>query len=358
MRIVQIIDTLEIGGAEKMAVSFANSLASRIEFSGLVATRKEGDLKTTIEKNVDYLFLKRKHRFDLKAVWKLRRYCVKNKIEFIQAHSSSFFIACLIKYTLPKIKIIWHDHNGIGIIPKRNGTKILKFFSVFFTGVIAVNKELEQWSKKKLFCKNIIYIQNYVVEKKEYEKSTFLKGETGKRVLYLANLRHQKNHFLLIDVVKIVNKIVPDWTFHLVGMDWEDNYSNQIKAKIEENNLQNTIFIYGSKQDIENIINQSDIAIFTSNSEGLPVALLEYGLYRKPVVSTRVGQIPFIIENNKSGFISEVNDAQTFSNCLIKLMNDQNLRITYGEELQKVILDNYSEEFVIKMYLSWVKEIV
>lgn len=42
MRILQIIDSLAIGGAEKMAVNFANALVEEVEFSGLVATRKEG----------------------------------------------------------------------------------------------------------------------------------------------------------------------------------------------------------------------------------------------------------------------------------------------------------------------------
>ena len=43
MRIVQIIDSLDVGGAEKMAVNYANALVGRIEFSGLVVTRAEGN---------------------------------------------------------------------------------------------------------------------------------------------------------------------------------------------------------------------------------------------------------------------------------------------------------------------------
>ena len=132
MRIIQIIDSLDIGGAEKMAVSFANSLASRMEFSGLVVTRKEGNLKSTVSDDVNYFFLKRKHRFDFIAVLRLRKYCKKNDIRTIQAHSSSFFIACMVKLIYPKIQILWHDHNGIGVIPKREGAIYLQFFSIFF----------------------------------------------------------------------------------------------------------------------------------------------------------------------------------------------------------------------------------
>lgn len=357
MRIIQIIDSLDIGGAEKMAVSFANSLASKMDFSGLVVTRKEGNLKSSIKENVDYLFLKKKHRFDFLAVIRLKKYCKKNDVRIVQAHSSSFFIASLLKIIYPRIDIIWHDHNGIGIIPKRDGALYLQFFSIFFKGIIAVNTQLEQWARKKMFCKYIIYLQNFVVESSSYEKVTVLKGNQGKRVLYLANLRHQKNHFLLVDVVKKINKDFPDWTFHLVGMDWNDKYSSDLKSLINENNLNETIFIYGSKQDVENIIKQSDIAVFTSNSEGLPVALLEYGLYKKPVVSTNVGQIPFIVEHNKCGFISKVKEVESFSKNISKLMSDDNLRRSFGEEIHRVILENYSEEVVLQKYVSWIKSL-
>ena len=60
MRILQIIDSLDIGGAEKMAVNYANALSHKIEFSGLVTTRREGELKSQLNSEVNYLFLNRK----------------------------------------------------------------------------------------------------------------------------------------------------------------------------------------------------------------------------------------------------------------------------------------------------------
>ena len=113
MRIVQIIDSLEAGGAERMAVNYANALSEKIEFSGLVTTRKEGVLRNQINEKVSYLFLKKKKRIDVQSVFKLRNYIKKNNVTYLHAHSSSFFIAVLVKLTLPKIKIIWHDHYGI-----------------------------------------------------------------------------------------------------------------------------------------------------------------------------------------------------------------------------------------------------
>ena len=57
MRMVQLIDSLETGGAERMAVNYANSLSDVIEFSGIVVTRKEGSLSSELHNKVAYCFL-------------------------------------------------------------------------------------------------------------------------------------------------------------------------------------------------------------------------------------------------------------------------------------------------------------
>ena len=78
MRIVQVIDSLEAGGAEKMAVSYANALATTIDFSGIVTTRREGVLQSQLDINVSYLFLNKKSTLDYSAVFRLKKYCKKH----------------------------------------------------------------------------------------------------------------------------------------------------------------------------------------------------------------------------------------------------------------------------------------
>ena len=112
MRILQIIDSLEAGGAERMAVNYANSLAITIEFSGLVVTRKEGPLLNQVSNKVSYLYLDKKGTIDLKSLFKLRKFVIENKVEVIHAHSTSFFLAFLLKLSGPNLKLIWHDHYG------------------------------------------------------------------------------------------------------------------------------------------------------------------------------------------------------------------------------------------------------
>jgi len=357
MRILQIIDSLDIGGAEKMAINYANSLAKTIEFSGLVATRKEGNLKSQINQNVHYLFLNRKSTIDFKAILKLKKYCKSNKIDYVQAHSSSFFTAFLVKLLYPKLNIIWHDHNGLSEFLSSRKSIALKIASYFFKGIVVVNYQLKNWAERTLNCKNVIYLANFTTLNYDEQNETFLKGIDGKRILCLANLRFQKNHFLLLEVAEKLKESHPDWTFHLVGKDFNDDYSRKIKNEIVAKKLDTTVFVYGSKSDTQNCINQSEIAILTSQSEGLPLALLEYGLNNKPVVSTDVGEVPLIIKHGENGFIVPRFDADAFCLSLKKLIESDKLRIKLGKELNKTIITNNSEQAVIRNYINWLQDL-
>jgi len=357
MRILQIIDSLEIGGAEKMAVNYANALSERIEFSGLVATRKEGSLKSHINKKVNYLFLNRKSTLDIKALLTLRAYCIQHKIQYLHAHSSSFFTAFLIKLSLPSVQLIWHDHNGLSDFVSKRETFALKTASFFFKGIIVVNHQLQEWAVKELYCKNVINLANFTTLDVNEIKETTLLGADGKRILCLANLRFQKNHFFLIEVAKKLKASHPDWSFHLVGKDFNDDYAAKLKRDIISNDLQSNVFLYGLKNDIKNVLNQTEIAIITSQSEGLPVALIEYGLSKKAVVSTNVGEISVIINNGKNGYLTSKFNSEMFYQFLIHLIENAALRIQFGNELYKTVSKNNSENEVIHLYLNWMKAI-
>jgi hypothetical protein len=107
MRILQLIDSLEAGGAERMAVNYANAL-QQIEFSGLVSTRNEGALKNQLNQSILSIFNKKKC-LDFRALG-VARYVIENKIEWVHVHSTSFLWHYYLNFV--SYQIIWHDHYG------------------------------------------------------------------------------------------------------------------------------------------------------------------------------------------------------------------------------------------------------
>jgi glycosyltransferase involved in cell wall biosynthesis len=353
MRILQLIDSLEAGGAERMAVNYANGLAKQIDFSGLVVSRKEGPLVNQIDEPVSYLFLNRKRVIDFKALFKLRNYVVLHKVSVVHAHSTSFFLAFLLKLIHPSIKILWHDHYGDSEFLYKRPLLALRLIAPFFSGIISVNQKLKVWAQEIMHFENAIYLPNFPTEEKNITEDTVLEGIEGKRIVCLANLRVQKDHFLLLEVAKMLKLSHAEWTFHLVGKDFDDAYSKQIQSLIIEHHLEKNVFLYGTKQDIKNILDQSTIAILTSQSEGLPMAILEYGWHKKPVVVTNVGEISSVIQNGKNGFVVAARKEQLFFEAVVKFIEDDTMRIDFGNCLFHTINENYSEEMVLKNYKDW-----
>lgn len=356
IRILQLIDSLEAGGAERMAVSYANALNRNLGFGALITTRSEGALKSQLDKNVIYGFLNRKSTLDIKALFSLRRFVVQNKITHIHAHSSSVFFGVLLKFLQPKLQLIWHDHYGKSEMLDQRPVLALKIASFFVSKIIVVNYKLKNWAQEKLFCARVVFLPNFTsISSDNLEKTTYLKGQEGKRIVCLANLRPQKNHLFLLQIAKEIHKTHPDWSFHLVGKDFEDAYSNNLKAEIVALGLADVVFIYGSRDDIPFILSQSTIGVLSSESEGLPIAILEYGLHKLPVISTQVGEIPTVI-TDKEGVLISSNDSYNFVSSLRKMIDDKMMQLTFAENLYNKIIQNYSEEAVMKLYLKWINE--
>lgn len=350
MRIVQLIDSLNAGGAERMAVNFANALSKRIEFSGVLATRKEGVLKQEIKQINNYTFLGRKNKFDINALFLATKYIKNNKIEIVHAHGSSYFFGVLIKIFNPKIKLIWHDHYGNRAEDSKQ-KNVLKICSFFFSKILTVNDDLRIWSLKNLNCNQVFFIPNFSDLKTSQEK-TILKGENKKRIVCLANLKNPKNHSTLISAFISSEIYKTNWTLHLIGKDFKDKYSNDLKTSIKENGLENSIFIYDACQDVKNVLSQATIGVLSSTYEGFPVTLLEYAQTKLTVVSTNVGYCKKLINHNSNGLLFDPLDSDNLSNHLKYLTDNPEICANFATQFQIAIEANYSKEAIINQYLN------
>lgn len=355
MRIVQLIDSLETGGAERMAVNYANSLSNKIEFSALISTRREGALLEKLDAKVNYLFLNKKSTFDFSALSKLISFCKTHKVSFIHAHSSSCFFAVVTKIFLPKIKIVWHDHHGNSNFLQNRKSFPIKLMSCFFTGIISVNKKLENWASQKLFCRKTVFLYNFASIEKE-EAKTILHGKENSKIVCLANLRPQKNINFLLQIASKVTKSYNNHTFHVVGKHFNDNYQNELFTNLKTLNLQDKVFFYDNVSDVKNVLKQANIAVLTSVSEGLPLAILEYGIVGLPIVSTNVGDVVEVIKDNENGFLVESNNLIEFIEKLEFLIENSSLRNKFSDGIKQTIEEKFSEETIITKYLQFLND--
>ncbi|NER12165.1 glycosyltransferase [Leptobacterium flavescens] len=343
MKVIQIIDSLEAGGAERMALNTANLLAENGIDSYLCATRKEGSLKNLISDKTAYLFLDKKRTLDLSAIFRLKHYIKSNNIGIIHAHSSSFFIAGMVKMIYPKVRVVWHNHYGNSEHLSGGKYRLLKYISSKFNAIIAVNRKLATWAEKKLKHKYVVYLPNFVKTSPERE-ITFLKGTEGKRIVCLANLRREKDHITLLKAFKAFHKDFPLWTLHLIGKDFGDRYSEEIRHYVKQNKLNEDVFFYGSVNDVSHTLSQCEIGVLSSNFEGLPLALLEYGLNKLAVIVTDVGECKAVIKDEKNGFVIDPGNDNELRVKLEELAGNPLLISKKADNFNNHILNKYGKE--------------
>ncbi|WP_298880749.1 glycosyltransferase [uncultured Polaribacter sp.] len=349
--VLQVIDSLNTGGAEVLSVNIANLLKKERVNSHICVTRQEGKLKENISSEVGYIFLNRKKIIDLKAILSLKKYIRNHKIKVIHAHSSSVFFAICVKLISFKLKIIWHDHYGENQDLENRSSFFLKIMSYFIENIISVNTNLKQWAENKLYCKNVFFLNNFPIFNNS-DEVTFLKGNKGKRIVHLAAFREQKDHETLISAFEIFFKKNKDWSLHLIGNLEKNEYTNKILSLIEAKGLKKHIFVYGSKLDIKHILKQATIGILSSRSEGLPVALLEYGLAKLPVIVTNVGECSKVVVHQKSGLVVNSQSKLELSDAMYTLAKSEVKRDEFKNNHYLNILENYSSQFFIKQVLK------
>ena len=351
MKVLQLIDSLHPGGAEKMAINLFKKLNENGVECLICSTREEGMLKEEILERNKYLFLQRKSVFDKRAIYRLYRFIKEKHIDTIHAHGTSFFLATIIKLIFRnKISLIWHDHYGNSEFLKDRSYKILRVCSIWFDGVICVNNALLSWCRIKLLANNYLQINNFVNLEVGDEYDLKLAAENSFKLICVANLRPQKNHQLLIEVFKNLN-LNRSISLHLFGKEFQDNHSEKIKYLVEQTE---NVYYYGSKQITKAILSQADVGVLVSKSEGLPLAILEYGIAGLPVICSDVGECRRIIENK--GIIIESGNIKALETAIETMIFDDFSRDNYSKDFNKKISEDFDPENSYAKFIDFYKK--
>ncbi|RRO21459.1 glycosyltransferase [Flavobacteriaceae bacterium 14752] len=354
INVLQLIDSLDAGGGERMSVHLANALSSKINFSSLIASRQSGVLENDVFPEVEFFCLNKTHSLDFKALMKLKGFVKQKSINIVHAHSTSFFLATMLKIIYPRIKIIWHDHYGMSDKLNERPKTAIKICSVFFSQIITVNGKLKIWAEKHLYCKNIEYIQNFSLTSQNTNSSqnVQLKGDPkAYKVIHVANLRPQKDHITALNAIKQLVEEGVNLSYHLIGMyDSKSLYYKSIKGFIKKNNLSKSVYIYGSQTDISGLLKQSNVGLLSSVSEGLPVSLIEYAQAKLPIVVTDVGQCKDVVGNLAT--VIEPKNNKALAQAIKYNLNHDNEANKNALKLYNKITSEFDPEKIIQQIIG------
>ncbi|MDX1979541.1 MAG: glycosyltransferase [Bryobacteraceae bacterium] len=332
--VLQMVDSLLAGGAERMGVTLSNLLPRDRFTPHLCATRAGGPLEDFVAGDVPRLKLGRKGPVDRSALKRTLRYIRDNGVRIIHAHASSLFYARLVSMFPPYPKVVWHDHYGNCELNDRP-VWLYRLATNRIGAVITVNEMLAKWAQKSLAVPGdrVWFIRNAVDIPQHVDAAGDLPGAPGKRILCVANLRPQKDHPTLVRAMKLVLREEPEAHLILVGNVTEPPQRDLIFSEISQLGLERHITYLGPRNDVAQVIKACDVAVLSSVSEGLPLVLLEYGSLRLPAVCTSVGQCPEVLDNGRAGILVPPSSPEPLAKELVGLLRSPERRTQLGNAL-------------------------
>jgi glycosyltransferase involved in cell wall biosynthesis len=150
--------------------------------------------------------------------------------------------------------------------------------------------------------------------------------------------RPQKALGVLLRATLLIRDAVPDVTLLVVGGSMDGSHSEyleQLRTQAAELGLGETVRFLGARQDVTDILAALDIAVLSSDYEGSPLSILEYMDAAKPVVATRVGGVPDLVEEGVNGLLVEAQNPSAFAAAVIELLQDPERAARMGEAGRK-----------------------
>jgi glycosyltransferase involved in cell wall biosynthesis len=359
INVMHLTDTLDAGGAEQMAVNLVNMLPRGSYRPHLCTTRREGVLANVIAPDVNRLQLGRKWRFDAQALSTLSRYNEGTGIDILHAHGTSLFMAVLASFCPPHPAVVWHDHYGRYKFDDRP-VWLYRLMARRIKGVIAVNEPLAAWAQDRLGVPGtrVRYIPNCVITSHSDQSDSLLPGAADSRIVCVANFRPEKDHLTLIRATVKVARACPAVHVLLVGAPIEPAYLARVRDEVARCGLTKHVSILGPRNDVPAILKACAIGVLSSASEGLPLALLEYGSIGLPAVATKVGQCAEVLEDGSVGLLVQPGEPDELAAALISLLRAPERRAQLGAEFRRRVARFYSPDVTIRQVCSIYEEIM
>jgi glycosyltransferase involved in cell wall biosynthesis len=165
-----------------------------------------------------------------------------------------------------------------------------------------------------------------------YLYKEFNLNKTHPRVGIIAALAPHKDHENFLQAATIVKETLPTTKFLIVG---EGKLKGRITKRISELNLEDSVILTGFRKDVKEILSILDCFVLSSYEEGLGLSLLEAQAVGVPVVATRTGGIPEIIEDGVSGLLVPPRNPQALAKGIITLLSDKKLAARISERAKR-----------------------
>lgn len=316
------------GGAERLAVQVAARL-DRDRFESILCASRRTDepllLRELDEAGVEVLALGRSSKLDLRS-WRPLVRRLRDRVDVVHAHmfGSNVWGTVLGRLTHVPV-VVAHEHTW-----SFEGRPVRRFLDRELVGrfadafvAVAAEDRRKMIEVEGVDAETIRLVPNGIPDLAGGDGGAVRRElgiEPGAPVIgVVCELRAQKALQVLFEAAARLREELPALRVLVAGDGPE---RERLEAEVRRLGLEQTVLLLGIRRDVPALLDALDVAVLSSDYEGSPLSVLEYMAAGKPIVSTRVGGVPELVEDGRQGMLVEPRDPRAFAEAVARLLRD------------------------------------
>jgi L-malate glycosyltransferase len=348
-------------GGEAQAFSLCKGLLSSEFHPFAIAQPKSPFSQRLKEIGVKCFDLTMRGEFDLKAAWKISNLCRKKKIDLIHAHDAhAHALAWFVSKRLKKIPVVVTRRVDFPVGGNFFSRMKYKSKSMNF---IAISSGVKDVLVKGGVSEDKIDIVFSGIDPERFDNhgdgSEFRKKfnvKDGEIIIgNVAALSDHKGQIYLIDAAAQVIEKFPGARFFIIG---EGELRDELLSRIRERGLDGKITLTGFLNDIGDALAAMDLFVLSSHLEGLCTSLLDAAIMQVPIVATRTGGVPDIVEDGVTGYLAEARNSDSLASAILKILDDPECMETFKNTAYEKVLKYFTTDKMVEGTMKVYKKIL
>jgi glycosyltransferase involved in cell wall biosynthesis len=348
LRVVHVVDTLQLGGTEAQAVALVRAMAARgvenhvIYFrSGPLAAQLEGPGITTQQMALHGFLRPGFPRLVLRLARMLRVW----RADVVQSYGFYANVPAVLAGRLASVRVVVASRRGFSTFLRPAQRRVERIACGLAHRTVVNAEALRAQLVRDEGADTVVMIPNCVAERGPVTPAH------DPIVGMVANFRPPKDHATFLRAAARVLEMVPTAEFHLVGAGPEEATARALAVAL---GLGDRVRFLGALEPdaVWTALNRFAVAVLSSRSEGMPNAVLEAMIAARPVVATAVGDVPALVRDGVTGVLVPAGDADALATAVGRILKDPALAADLGAAARRHALAAYGPARMTDAFLD------
>ena len=365
--VCQLLHSLNVGGAEVLAARLARKLAGAHRFL-FVCLDDLGPLGEELRgEGFSVRVLGRRPGVDWGCVRRLAGVLRRERVDLVHAHQyTPFFYGIAARLLCRRPPVLFTEHGRwYPDHPRPKRMIANRLLLERRDRVVGVGESVRQAliRNEGIPARRVGVVYNGVdlsvfaesARGRDAGRAAMGLGDDDFVILQVARLDALKDHATAVRAFERVAASRADARLVFVGDGPEEG---PIRAEVRRRGLETKVALLGRRSDVAGLLPAADVFLLSSVSEGIPVTLIEAMGAGRPVVATRVGGIPEVVEEGVTGLLAPSGDDEGLADRLLRLAADPYLRARLGRAGRERALERFSEDRMHRGYVELYREML